>query len=300
MTHKVIYGDHDDRTLAQLDRCLSTGSAAAGVLCADGHLGYAHPIGGVVGYTDHISISGVGFDIACGNMAVRLDTRYDDIKDQVGTILQDVAKVVSFGIGRKNAEKVDHDLFDSDLWMASHMHGIKDMARNQLGTVGSGNHYVDLFEDEDGFVWIGVHFGSRGLGHKTTTRYLHFADAKDGMEVAPALLDANSDLGRGYIAGVELGGLYAYAGREWVVEKVRSIIGGAVTLPGSVRLCGRIDGRQCCDPAWGGKRSVQSCALLHSAWRGPRDVAHGSNGPHINGGAVHRTGLQFPDSLHGV
>ncbi|MFT3987038.1 RtcB family protein [Aestuariivirga sp.] len=230
MTTRIIYGDHDDRTLAQLDRCLATGSAASGVLCADGHLGYAHPIGGVVGYTDHISISGVGFDIACGNMAVRLDTRYADIKEQASAIMRDVAKHISFGIGRKNAERVDHDLFDSDLWLAAEVGHLKEMARAQLGTVGSGNHYVDLFEDEEGFVWIGVHFGSRGLGHKTTTKYLELAGARDGMEVDPALLDVNSDLGRGYIAGVELGGLYAYAGREWVVEKVRSIIGGAVTF----------------------------------------------------------------------
>ena len=230
MTHKIIYGDHDDRTIAQLDRCLSAGSAAAGVLCADGHLGYAHPIGGVVGYTDHLSISGVGFDIACGNMAVRLDTRYADIKDAAGLILQDVAKHVSFGIGRRNAERVDHEVFESDLWQAAEVGHLKAMAQAQLGTVGSGNHYVDLFEDEEGQVWIGVHFGSRGLGHKTTTKYLDIAGAKDGMEVEPALLDANSDAGRGYVAGVELAGLYAYAGREWVVEKVRSIIGGAVTF----------------------------------------------------------------------
>jgi tRNA-splicing ligase RtcB len=226
MTNFVLYGQHDDNTLQQMETCMSTGSAAAGVLCADGHLGYAHPIGGVVGYTDHISISGVGFDIACGNMAIRLDTRMADIGDRTQTILQDISKVVSFGVGRSNEERVDHDLFDSDLWRAAGVDHLKEMARAQLGTVGSGNHYVDLFEDGDGFVWIGVHFGSRGLGHKITTKYLELAGAKDGMLVPPALLEADSDLGRGYMAGVDLGGLYAYAGREWVVEAVRKIIGG--------------------------------------------------------------------------
>jgi tRNA-splicing ligase RtcB len=226
MTDYLIYGDHDDNTLAQMETCMTVGSAAAGVLCADGHLGYAHPIGGVVGYTDHISISGVGFDIACGNMAIRLDTRMSDIAGRTMTILQDISKVVSFGVGRTNDERVDHDLFDSDLWHAAGVDHLKEMARAQLGTVGSGNHYVDLFEDGDGFVWIGVHFGSRGLGHKITTKYLELAGAKDGMLVPPALLEAGSDLGRGYMAGVELGGLYAYAGREWVVETVRKIIGG--------------------------------------------------------------------------
>lgn len=226
----IIYGQHDDKTIAQLHRCLEAGSAAAGVLCADGHLGYAHPIGGVVGYTDHISISGVGFDIACGNMAVRLDTPATAVRPHVATILLDISNSVSFGVGRWNDERVEHALFDSDLWRAADVEDLKPMARKQLGTVGSGNHYVDLFEDDEGFVWIGVHFGSRGLGHKTTTKYLAAIGAKDGMEVPPALLDANSDLGRGYLAGIELGGLYAYAGREWVVEKVRAIIGGAVTF----------------------------------------------------------------------
>ncbi|UYE95801.1 hypothetical protein HAAEEKHM_00081 [Sinorhizobium phage AP-16-3] len=230
MTYK-IYGQHDEKTRRQMETCMNTGSAAAGVLCADGHLGYAHPIGGVVGYTDHISISGVGFDIACGNMAVRLDTPYRDIADRIGTILQDIQRVVSFGVGRKNEERVEHELFDcDDIWRAADVAELKAMAQAQLGTVGSGNHYVDIFEDDDGATWVGVHFGSRGLGHKITTKYLAMAGAKDGMEVPPALLPADSDMGRGYLAGIELGGLYAYAGREWVVERVRQIIGGNVTF----------------------------------------------------------------------
>lgn len=229
MTYK-IYGQHDDRTIGQMETCMNTGSAAAGVLCADGHLGYAHPIGGVVGYTDHISISGVGFDIACGNMAVQLDTPYSSISANIGAILHDIQRVVSFGVGRKNEERVEHSLFESDLWNAADVSDLKSMAQGQLGTVGSGNHYVDIFEDNDGLTWIGVHFGSRGLGHKITTKYLEMAGAKDGMEVPPALLPADTDMGRGYLAGIELGGLYAYAGREWVVERVRQIIGGAVTF----------------------------------------------------------------------
>jgi len=226
----LIYGQHDDNTLAQMTTCMASDDAAAGVLCADGHLGYAHPIGGVVGYTDHISISGVGFDIACGNMAVRLDAKASEVRPHVARIMSDIAAAVSFGVGRVNNEKVDHSLFDSDLWNAADVGHLKGMARDQLGTVGSGNHYVDLFEDEDGFAWIGNHFGSRGLGHKITTKYLEAAGAKDGMLVPPALVAADSDLGRGYMAGVELGGLYAYAGREWVIERVRQIIGANVTF----------------------------------------------------------------------
>jgi tRNA-splicing ligase RtcB len=201
-----IFGRHDANTLAQMETCLATGSAAAGVLCADGHLGYNHPIGGVVGYEEHISISGVGYDIACGNKAVRLDTRFAEIEPRIGTILQDIARSVSFGMGRANREKVDDPLFDSDLWQAAGVTDLKKMAREQLGTVGGGNHYVDLFRDEEGFVWIGVHFGSRGLGHKITTKYLQAAKASQDMLAPPALLPAGTAAGQGYLAGVELGG----------------------------------------------------------------------------------------------
>src|ERR1700691_4485566 len=94
MTAIKIFGDHDARTKAQMARCMSVGSVAGGVLCADGHLGYAQPVGGVIAYQEHISVSGVGFDIGCGNMAVRLDVKRGAIADKVGPILADIAKNV--------------------------------------------------------------------------------------------------------------------------------------------------------------------------------------------------------------
>jgi tRNA-splicing ligase RtcB len=229
MTNIKIFGDHDDRTKEQMVRCMGYGSVVGGVLCADGHLGYAQPVGGVIAYDEHISVSGVGFDIACGNMAVKLDVPKAAIADHVGPIMEKVVADVSFGLGRTNAEKVNHALFDSRLWQeVEPIKHLKGMARDQLGTVGSGNHYVDLFEDEGGFVWIGVHFGSRGLGHKTATAFIKLAGGKDGIDVAPTILHQDSDLGQQYLAGMTLAGEYAYAGREWVVEKVRSIVGGEV------------------------------------------------------------------------
>jgi tRNA-splicing ligase RtcB len=225
-----IFGEHEDTTVAQMRNCMAVGNVVAGVICADGHLGYAQPVGGVVAYEKQISISGVGFDIGCGNMAVRLDTPFSAIEDQVGSIIRDVSKVISFGIGRTNEERVEHQLFDDgDAWRESDMGGFRQKALTQLGTVGSGNHYVDLMRDESGFVWIGVHFGSRGLGHTSATRYLKAAGGKDGMNVPPAVIDEDSELGRRYIAAMELAGRYSYAGREWVIDRVRRIIGGAVT-----------------------------------------------------------------------
>jgi len=229
MTEMRIFGEHDERTKAQMARCMQHGSVAGGVLCADGHLGYAQPVGGVIAYEEHVSVSGVGFDIACGNMAIRLDVPKTAIADRVGALVAEIAGAVSFGLGRSNAEKVEHEVFDSKLWQESEVSAsLKQMARDQLGTVGSGNHYVDLFEDVDGLVWIGVHFGSRGLGHKTATAFIKLAGGADGIDVAPTLLHQDSDLGRQYLAAMELAGRYAYAGREWVIERVRRVVGGEV------------------------------------------------------------------------
>src|SRR6202035_6055174 len=163
-----VFGRHDDATIAQMRNCMSVGNAVAGVICADGHLGYAQPVGGVIAYEKQVSISGVGFDIGCGNMAARLDVPFDTIGSIVPTIIRDVARVISFGVGRANAERGEHELFDDgDAWRESDMGEYRQKAVAQLGTVGSGNHYVDLMRDEDGFVWIGVHFLYRSLWHST-------------------------------------------------------------------------------------------------------------------------------------
>jgi tRNA-splicing ligase RtcB len=236
-----IFGEHEESTVAQMRNCMAVGNVVAGVVCADGHLGYAQPVGGVIAYEGQISISGVGFDIGCGNLAVRLDTTFGQVKDRVGELLSDIRRVISFGVGRTNGERVEHDLFDdADAWREADMGEYRQKAVSQLGTVGSGNHYVDLMREvvDDGTgsyladsmpVWICVHFGSRGLGHTSATRYLKAAGGRDGMHVPPAVVDEDSEIGRRYIAAMQLAGRYAYAGREWVVERVRQIIGGKVT-----------------------------------------------------------------------
>lgn len=225
-----VFGDHDVATLTQMRNCMGIGNVIAGVICADGHLGYAQPVGGVIAYEGQVSISGVGFDIGCGNMAVRLDTPFASVQDKLGDIIKDVHRIISFGVGRANNERVEHELFDDAwAWDNADMEGYRTKAAAQLGTVGGGNHYVDLMRDEEGFIWIGVHFGSRGLGHTSSTRYLKAAGGKDGINVPPAIVDESSEIGKRYIAAMQLAGRYSYAGREWVVKRVRKIIGGVIT-----------------------------------------------------------------------
>src|ERR1700745_1834767 len=224
-----VFGQHDEATLRQIETCIDAG-AERGVLCADGHKGYAQPIGGVVAYKDKISLSGVGFDIACGNLAILTDAKRCEVGPSIKTIMDDVVRDISFGIGRKAKARVDHECFEDEAWKVAAIQGLKEMARDQLGTVGGGNHYVDIFEDEQDRIWVGVHFGSRGLGHKTATHFLKAAGGKDGMDVPPTVVPVNSQIGSDYLTGMRLAGKYAYAGREAVARHVVGQILGAKIL----------------------------------------------------------------------
>ena len=228
-TRTKIFGEHDEATIKQIERCVAAGGER-GVLCADGHKGYAQPIGGVVAYKDKISLSGVGFDIACGNLAVLTDVKREQIAPKLEKIMDDVVHEISFGIGGKSKTRIEHELFDDPAWEMKPMGGLKSMAEDQLGTVGGGNHYVDLFADEHDRIWVGVHFGSRGLGHKTATHFLKLAGGREGMDVPPTVVDEDSEIGHDYLAGMHLAGRYAYAGREAVARHVAGSILGAKIL----------------------------------------------------------------------
>jgi len=208
--------------VGQMETCLRTGFRAA--LMGDHHLGYSCPVGGVIAYRDAVSPSSVGYDIACGNMAMKTDIHISEVRPRISEIMDEVFSTISFGVGRKNNEDVDHDLFNDDAWRLPALAPLKQMAREQLGTVGSGNHYVDIFHDEDGSVWIGVHFGSRGLGHKTATHFLKAAGGRDGIFAEPTVIQNSSPMFDEYIAAMNLCGRYAYAGREWVCGRVAKIL----------------------------------------------------------------------------
>lgn len=231
----AVFGTHDEQTMIQLADVASRAERTA--LMADGHRGYVMPIGGVAAYRNAVSVVGVGFDIACGNAAIRTDldaTNFD--KRDIVALADEIAGTVSFGVGRSNRSDdapVDHPLFESDAWNLLPFDiglPLQEKARAQLGTVGSGNHYVDVFADELGRVWVGVHFGSRGLGHTVASGFLALAQGKKWGERVPekeALLDLSTPLGHDYWHLMNLAGEYAYAGREWVARKVVGVLGGS-------------------------------------------------------------------------
>jgi tRNA-splicing ligase RtcB len=235
-----VWGDPvDERAIRQAERCVRSSSEALGAaLMADHHVGYSQPIGGVVVYDSAVSPFGVGYDIGCGNSAVLTNLRWESIAADLPAIMDSVFEEVSFGIG-STAENGDHAIFRDPRWDAYDRLGsgvreqMLDLGRAQLGSVGSGNHYVDLFRDDDDRIWVGVHFGSRGLGHRSASGFLNVARGRrfgdrapgESMDQPPTVLRFDSELGARYWQVMELAGDYARIGRDLVLEQVLAILG---------------------------------------------------------------------------
>lgn len=240
------FGTHDDKTRQQMLDVASRAEYAA--LMADGHFGYVMPIGGVAAYDNKVSVVGVGFDIACGNMACRTDYHVNALDlstnptaeeirncEHLQVVADHIFNTFAFGVGRVNDHPdapTDDPIFDDPRWdliPAGNLRtGLREKARRQLGTVGSGNHYIDILVDEDGYIWSGVHFGSRGFGHTVASNFLALSQGGEwgdrGKEVE-VLLDLDVPLGHDYWHLMNLAGRYAYAGREWAARRAARLFG---------------------------------------------------------------------------
>jgi tRNA-splicing ligase RtcB len=308
MTTSIVgFGPLDQASVDQLTRCLDVSGDARGVLCADHHKGYSMPIGGVLASQSVVIPAGVGYDIACGNCAVRTNIQAPDTHSEMSRLMDEIWSVISFGVGLKNGEPIaDHPVFDSIAKSpVGPQRGLLDLARGQLGTVGSGNHYVDLFEDRaDGRLWVGVHFGSRGFGHKTACGFLALAAGKpwgervsDDMDAAPVAIPIDSPTGQDYLAAMEIAGEYAYAGRNWVVDRVLTILGATDTL--------RVHNHH--NFAWweehGGERWLVIRKGATPAFPGQRGFVGGSMGDDaviLEGVESHRSAEALYSTVHGA
>lgn len=234
----ITFGDlPDEGTLAQAYTCMSVGPVAAMALMADKHLGYCSmPVGGVVSYRGAISPSGVGVDIACGVKAVRttLGARVFSQRS-LSELLDEIEAKLPFGMGRNAHVRSDHPVMDSLAWrsLPKPLEQLRQKAAAQLGSVGGGNHYVDiLIEPEaDGSVapnspvWVAAHFGSRGFGKNVGRYFMAELGGKDGPNEAPTIAMEGTKVFEEYVAAMTLAGEYAYAGRDSVIAQVLGMLG---------------------------------------------------------------------------
>jgi tRNA-splicing ligase RtcB len=232
---KIFATDADDKTLQQMQNCLDAEPGTVGALMGDAHFGYGCPIGAVLGHRSHYNVTAVGVDIACGVKAVRTNLLDADIPQvEMERLADEMFRRIAFGAGRKNPTPVTHahvyDRIAASPFLPQR--GWLDKARQQLGTVGGGNHYVDVLVDQNGALWFVTHFGSRGFGFATANAALNLAHGlpvgpnyREQSMDPPTLLEVGSPLGEDYLEAMRIAGDYAYAGRDAVIDTVLQIFG---------------------------------------------------------------------------
>src|SRR5215217_5586879 len=103
-----VFGTAEQRAVDQIRRCQAVEDGSLAVLCADNHVGYSQPIGGAVAYREHVSPSGVGYDIGCGNKAVMTDLQLDEVQPDLPRLMDEIVERISFGVGRNDGRAGDH------------------------------------------------------------------------------------------------------------------------------------------------------------------------------------------------
>lgn len=229
--------DAEGGALAQMHNALRIPSAIRGALMPDAHQGYGLPIGGVLETVNTIIPYAVGVDIACRMRLTVLDVPVDAFEASVQSqaLERALLKETMFGTGAKLPRRADHQVMEDERWQTTNnSRHLRDRAAGQLGTSGSGNHFVefgvltlaepDLGLDAGRYVALLSHSGSRGTGAQIAGYY-----SKLARELHPELpkelshlawLDLDDDSGHEYLALMQLMGDYAAANHEVIHERV--------------------------------------------------------------------------------
>ena len=229
MAYVKLIGQHDEGTIRQANTLGGQHELNKVLVMADGHLGYqSMPIGGVTVSERYIAPGGVGFDIGCGNWTGEtnihmsyLGKRYKNELQKLGEL---ILERIDVGLGVGTGSFADHPLLDHIVKETKHIGVPEETIRNQFGSTGGGNHYIDLMVDTEGYIWIALHYGSRKFGHSIAKFYLDMLGAKDGMYSSPEFLDADTPLGQAYLHDMELAGQYAMVSRRLVGTKIATNI----------------------------------------------------------------------------
>ena len=220
----------EPEAINQMGRACQLPVAVAGALMPDAHVGYGLPIGGVLATDNAVIPYAVGVDIACRMKLTVLDLPVRELDRQREQLTQAIETETRFGVGASFQQRREHEVLDADWFVSPVTRQNKDRAWSQLGTSGSGNHFVEfgLFTNEKAmeglppgeYVALLSHSGSRGTGAAVCDHYSKLAMAqhpnlaKEHKHLAWLSLD--SEEGREYWAAMELMGRYAAANHSLI------------------------------------------------------------------------------------
>ena len=236
--------DLEPESIQQLENACRLPVAVRGALMPDAHRGYGLPIGGVLATDNAVIPYAVGVDIACRMKLSVLDLPEQSLDDDIDRLQRAIEVETRFGIGASFKRRRQHQVLDEDWSFTDLTRQIKDKAWKQLGTSGSGNHFVefgvfvldepDLGLEAGSYLALLSHSGSRGAGATIASHYSKLAN-KLHPELPRELghlawLDLDTEEGRDYWSSMELMGRYAAANHACIHRHVAEFLGAEVML----------------------------------------------------------------------
>jgi len=236
--------DLDANALQQMQNACQLPVSVAAALMPDAHVGYGLPIGGVLATDNAIIPYAVGVDIACRVKLTVLDLPVDSLCRRETDLIRAIEAETRFGIGAEFKHRRTHAVMDEDWSISPVTKRFRDKAAAQLGTSGSGNHFVEFGEftvenkelglEPGTYLALLSHSGSRGTGAQVCDHYSRVARAKHQdlpKELSHlAWLDLESADGREYWAAMELMGHYASANHHLIHKHIARHLGAGVLL----------------------------------------------------------------------
>ena len=233
VTYPCWGDDIDPGAHEQMHNACRLPITVAGALMPDAHVGYGLPIGGVLATRNAVIPYAVGVDIACRVKMTVFDLDPKLLVGEEGKFKNILSRETLFGVGAKWRDPPQHEVMDEDWSFSPIVQQVKDLAWKQLGSSGSGNHFVEFGEAEFGPNLVGVepgryvavvsHSGSRGPGNRIASYYsklareLHQNLPKELHHLAWLALAGE---GAEYWRAMELMGRYAHANHEIIHEKI--------------------------------------------------------------------------------
>jgi tRNA-splicing ligase RtcB len=236
--------DLEPESIQQLENACKLPISVRGALMPDAHRGYGLPIGGVLATRNAVIPYAVGVDIACRMKMTVLDLPTSSIDETPDKLIRAIDKETRFGIGASFKRRREHEVMDESWAVSPVTRELKDKAWSQLGSSGSGNHFVEFgLLDVEGdeleippgrYLALLSHSGSRGAGNTVAS---HFS--KVAMKRHPELpkelmhlawLDLDSDAGQEYWKAMQLMGRYAAANHACIHRHLREHLGAHVLL----------------------------------------------------------------------
>lgn len=198
-------------------------------LMPDAHTGFGMPIGGILATRDVVVPNAVGVDIGCGMCAVRT-TLQDIHRNTIEAVIRDIRKSIPLGFNHRKKAVPDR-MPERTIPRKSVVEREYDSACHQIGTLGGGNHFIEIQKGSDGFVWLMIHSGSRNIGKQVADFYNRCAKAlapKMKWELPRnydlAYLMADSVEGTGYEEEMSYCLAFAQANRDFMMDVVKEII----------------------------------------------------------------------------